>query len=107
MNKKTVTVKIKNLNKKNLIIYPTKAQAVQDNESALDRELKLSGGKKVTIKPGKSKTLKFKVQGDATYNKVSSFYVYYYMKYDGTKYYASTWTEGGAYKKGKKWYSGK
>ena len=107
VKKNTFTVKIKNLNKKNLIIYPTKAQAVQDNESALDRELKLSGGKKVTIKPGKSKTLKFKVQGDATYNKVSSFYVYYYMKYDGTKYYARTWTEGGAYKKGKKWYSGK
>ena len=99
-------VKIKNRNKKKLIIYPTKAKAVEDNSRSLDRDLELAGGKKVTIAPGKTVKLKFKVQGTVTYKNAAYFYVYYYMKYDGTKYYARTWTQGGAYKKGKKWYSG-
>ena len=98
------SVTIKNKNKKKLTIYPTNAKAIEDDYKSFDRTLRIKGGKAVVIKPGKSKKIKFMVRGSVTWYDEDDFYVYFDFKYDGKKYRGRTWTEGSAYKKGKKWY---
>ena len=70
-----------------------------------DRNLYLSGKKDIIIKPGKSKNVKFKVNGKTTWYKYSDHTIRFYFTYYNKKYLCSTWDEDSVYNKGKKWYN--
>ena len=63
--------------------------------------------KKVVIKPGKEKKVKFYVKGRTTWIDEQDFKLYFYFKYDGKKYKGkASYIEGdlcSKYKKGSKW----
>lgn len=99
-------VRIKNKGKKTITVYSKDAYSQDDDYKSFDRKLKLTkGNSKVTIKPGKSKTVSFKVKGRTTWPDVEDHTVFYKFKYDGKTYRARAWYGScGDYKSGKYWY---
>ena len=103
-NKKSncFTVKIKNLGVSNLTIV-RKGSNVKDKDfKKYDRKMK--SARRVIIKPGKTKYVKFYVKGHKTRSNCKHFVLYSHFKYEGRRYtwktaYNYTW-----YKSGKKWY---
>jgi uncharacterized protein YjdB len=100
-------VKIKNHGKKSLIIHSSKACAYDADYKSYDRNLKFSGKTKdITIKAGKSATVKFYVIGTTTWPDIDDKWIRYYFTYNGKKYYASVNSSisDTCYKDGKTWY---
>lgn len=95
-------VKIKNNSSKTMTILSGTTVVKDADYKSYDRKISLS--KSHTIKPGKMKTIKFKVKGSTTWYDVTDFTLYYYFKFDGKKYYAKTnWADVSKYKSGSKW----
>lgn len=95
-------VKIKNNSSKTMTILSGTTVVKDADYKSYDRKISLS--KSHTIKPGKMKTIKFKVKGSTTWYDVTDFTLYYYFKVDGKKYYAKTnWADVSKYKSGSKW----
>lgn len=79
-------VKFKNNSSKAMTVLSGTTKVVDFDYKSFDRKVKLS--KSYTIQPGKSRTIKFKVQGSTTWPDHDDFTLYYYFKLDGKKYYA-------------------
>ena len=80
-------IKVKNWGKKNLTIYSSNAKAKDKDYKSFDRNLKIYGNKSsISIKGGKTKTIKFKVIGATTWPNHEDFWITYCFKYDGKKY---------------------
>ncbi|MBQ9965385.1 MAG: InlB B-repeat-containing protein [Clostridia bacterium] len=82
------TVKIKNNSSKTMTILSGTTTVKDADYKSLDRKVYLS--KSYTIKPGKMKTIKFKVKGQTTWYDFTDFTLYYNFKVDGKIYYAKT-----------------
>ena len=96
------TLKIKNNSKKSIIIQKGTTKVIDCDYKSFDRKVTLS--KSQTIKPGQTKTIKFKVKGSTTWRHVNDFTLYYYFKLDGKKYYAKADVlNTSKYKKGSSW----
>ena len=77
-------------------------KVVDIDYKAYDRKVRLK--KKVKIKPGKTKYVKFYVKGRTTWYKSEDFTIYYKFRYDGKTYEGHAWDEDSVYKYGKGWY---
>lgn len=99
------TVKFKNVGIGTLTIQPSGAYSMDVDYKSYDRKLYVSGKKAISIKPGKTKKVKFKVNGTPTWYKYSDHTIRYYFSYYGKKYLGSVWDEDSVYRKGKKWYT--
>ena len=101
----TFTVKIKNISKKNIKVFSANAMAYDDDYTSFDRSLKLAGGKSsITINPGQTKELNFKVNGEVTWYNYNDFQICSYWQYGGKKYWISVMSGDEVWKKeGKKW----
>lgn len=95
-------VKLKNCGKK-IVEILTKGSKVVDGDKKDTRKLKAPS--KITIKPGKSKTIKFRVIGKKTYYDYSVFTLYAKLKYEGRTYQWHTWDADSVIKVKKSWYS--
>ena len=101
----TFTIKVYNISNKKIKIMSSGAMAFDDDYTAYDRKICLAGGKSsVTIKPGQTKKVKFKVIGNTTWYNYNDFQICSYWKWGNKKYWVSvmpgedTWV-----KSGKKW----
>lgn len=101
----TFTVKVKNISNKKIKIISKGAMAYDADYTSYDRNLRIVGGRSsVTIDPGKTKNIKFKVLGNTTWYKLSDFQICSYWEWGNKKYWVSvdsgleTWM-----KSGKKW----
>ena len=93
-------VRFTNMGNKTLTILSGK-KVLQDDYKKYDRNVRLK--KKVQIKPGKTKKVRFYVNGGTTLPDVDSFSLLYKFKYDGKTYEGRVSTEDSYYKNGKKW----
>ncbi|MBQ8981722.1 MAG: Ig-like domain-containing protein [Eubacterium sp.] len=98
-------VKFKNYGSKSLVINSKGAYCMDVDYKSYDRNLRLAGNKNITIKPHKSKTVKFYVIGSTTWWDYEDFTIRYYFRYNGAKYLGSVWDENSTHKRAKKWYS--
>lgn len=96
-------VKFKNWGNRSLYIIPGDNKVENYAYKTFDRYLKMSGGKTIVVKPGKTAIIKFYVQGDLTWYDYSEYSLFYTFSYDGKKYKGRTQCVGSAYKYGKKW----
>lgn len=101
----TFTIKVNNISNKKIKIMSTGAMAFDDDYTAFDRKIRLAGKKSsITIKPGQTKKVKFKVIGKTTWYNYNDFQICSYWKWGNKKYWVSvkpgeeTWR-----KQGKKW----
>ena len=99
------TVKYKNYGSSTVTILSKDAYCMDVDYKSYDRKLYLKGNKSIKIKPGKSKTVKFKVKGSGTWYDYTDFTIRYYFKYNGGKYLGSVWDEESVFKRGKHWYA--
>ena len=80
-------------------------KAINVDYKSFDRKLRLK--KKVVVKPGAEKKVKFYVKGRTTWYDSDDFKIYYKFKYNGKTYKAKAWVDEGdcesKYKAGKKW----
>lgn len=93
-----------NMGEKTLTISAGNAKAKDYDYKTFDRTLRLS--KSVTIKPGKIKTVKFKVKGKRTWYNHEDFWIEYKFKYDGKSYKGRIISDPSEsdYKNGSKYY---
>ena len=96
-------VKFKNWGNRSLYIIPGDNKVEHYAYKTFDRYLKMSGGKTIVVKPGKTAIIKFYVQGDLTWYDHSEYSLFYTFSYDGKKYKGRTQCVGSSYKYGKKW----
>ena len=69
---------------------------------SFDRTVRLP--KTVTIKPGKSATVRFYVRGSVSWYQVSRYTLMYNFSFDGKKYEGHVWNNNSVFKKGNSWY---
>ncbi len=96
-------VKFKNWGKRSLYIIPGDNKVEHYAYKTFDRYLRMSNGKTIVVKPGKTAIIKFYVQGDLTWYDHSEYSLFYTFSYDGKKYKGRTQCVGSSYKYGKKW----
>ena len=96
-------IKYKNYGDSTVTILPNNAKALNRDYKSYDRKLYIKSGNSVKIKPGQTKTVKFKVKGSNTWPYSEDFTVQYYFKYNGGKYLAKVWHINSLYKAGGKW----
>ncbi len=78
------TMYLTNRSKKQINIYSSEAVALDDDYVSFDRNVKMIKNKKsITIKPGKSKTIYWKVLGGTTWHDVDDFEIHFKCKYKG------------------------
>lgn len=83
----TISVHIENNGKVNLTILSKDAKLIDYDYTSFDRNLCLANGaSSIVIKPGKSKTVKFKVIGNTTWPGTDRKKIRIYMNYDGKTY---------------------
>lgn len=71
-----------NRSQKPITIYSKSAVALDEDYISFDRNLKMTKNReKITIKPGKSKTISWKVLGSTTWYKVNDFEIHFKCKY--------------------------
>lgn len=92
---------ITNYSNNSMTILKNDIVAANSDYRSFDRYLKLK--KNVTIKPGKSKVVTFKVEGKVTWWDVDTFTINYWVKYKGKKYRVATDTDASYIYKGKRW----
>ena len=79
------------------------AKVKDDDYKSLDRKIK--GQKSITVKPGQTKWIKFKVKGRVTWYDSDDFTLFANVKYEGKKYKWKVWYEDSFYKRGGKWWT--
>lgn len=73
-----------NRSQKPITIYSKGAVALDEDYVSFDRKLKMTKNRqKITIKPGKSKTISWNVLGKTTWYKVGDFEIHFQCKYKG------------------------
>lgn len=73
-----------NRSKKQITIISKGAVALDDDYASFDRNVKMTKNRnKIVIKPGKSKTISWKVLGNTTWHKVGDFEIHFKCKYKG------------------------
>lgn len=78
------TMYLTNRSKKQINIYSSEAVALDDDYVSFDRNVRMTKNKKsITIKPGKSKTIYWKVLGGTTWHDVDDFEIHFKCKYKG------------------------
>lgn len=78
------TMYLTNRSKKQIKIYSSEAVALDDDYVSFDRNVKMTKNKKlITIKPGKSKTIYWKVLGGTTWHDVDDFEIHFKCNYKG------------------------
>lgn len=93
-----------NRSKKKITIYSKGAVALDDDYVSFDRNVKMTKNrKKITIKPGDSKTISWKVIGNTTWYKVGDFEIHFKCKYKGKVYWLSVQEDSVYVWKKKKW----
>lgn len=93
-----------NRSKKKITIYSKGAVALDDDYVSFDRNVKMTKNrKKITIKPGDSKTISWKVIGNTTWYKVGDFEIQFKCKYKGKVYWLSVQEDSVYVWKKKKW----
>lgn len=95
-SKNYFTVKFNNRGAKTLYITSGVCSVnTEEDDTYYDRKVKLKS--KVTIKPGKTKSVKFYVKGRRVWPDYTEYYIDYKFKYDGKTYYAATWEDDSIY----------
>ena len=79
------------------------AKVLDDDYKSFDRKIK--GQKNITVKPGQTKKIHFKVKGRTTWYDSDDFILYANIKYEGKKYKWKVWYEDSFYKRGGKWWT--
>lgn len=93
-----------NWSKKPIKIYSKGAVALDDDYVSFDRRVKMTKKRKtITIKPGKSKTINWKVIGSTTWYDVEDFEIQFKCKYKGKKSWLSVQDDSVYVWKKKKW----
>lgn len=100
------TMSLRNRSKKQIIIYSKGAVALDHDYVSFDRNVKLTKNrKKIVIKPGKKKTINWKVLGNTTWYNVKDFEIHFKCKYKGKiswlsvqEEYVFVWKKGDWYK---------
>lgn len=93
-----------NRSKKQIKIYSKGAVALDDDYVSFDRKVKMTKKRKsITIKPGKSKTINWKVIGPTTWYDVNDFAIQFKCKYKGKKSWLSVQDDSVYVWKKKKW----
>lgn len=102
--KNYIKVKFKNKGIGTVKIKAGGAKLLEDHYKSFDRTLSNST---YTIKSGKSKTVKFYIDGDTTWPLIKDYEFYYYFTYYGKTFkgHANIEPECSSYKKKKKWYN--
>ena len=95
-------VKVKNLGASKLTIIRKGAKVTDKDYRSYDRRIKGKGS--VTINPGKTKYVRFYVNGRTTWPDYEDFTLHAKFKYEGKKYKWKTGNTFTWYKKGKKWF---
>lgn len=100
------TVRFKNKGIGTLTILSTDAKACDFDYKTFDRNLYLKNWKSIKIKPGKTKTITFRVNGSTTWPDVKDFWIKYKFSYYGKSYVANAYYNplNSEFKSGKKWY---
>lgn len=96
-------VKVKNNSSNSVTILRSGGKVEDVDYKSFDRKLKSS--KSITVKPGKTKYIRFYVSGRTTWYKYSDFTLFAKFKYEGVTYTWHVWDEDSVYKRGKHWYS--
>lgn len=94
--------KVYNYGNSPLTVMRKGAKVLEDDYKSFDRKIKSQ--KAVTVKPGKTKNIKFKVSGRVTWYNSDDFIMYTYVKYEGKKYKVKFWYDESYYKRGGSWY---
>lgn len=93
-----------NRSQKPITIYSKGAVALDEDYVSFDRNLKMTKSrKKITIKPGKSKAISWKVLGKITWYKVGDFEIHFKCKYKGKVSWLSVKGSSVYIWKNKKW----
>lgn len=93
-----------NRSKKQIKIYSKGAVALDDDYVSFDRKVKMTKKRKtITVKPGKSKTINWKVIGTTTWYDVNDFAIQFKCKYIGKKSWLSVQDDSVYVWKKKKW----
>lgn len=96
------TVKFKNAGKTSVTIKKG-IKVIDIDYKSYDRNVYMK--KSVTIKPGKTKYIRFYVKGSTTWYNYRDFTLYYKFVFDHKEYEGHVWDEDSVYKKGKSWYA--
>ena len=97
------TVKVKNLGVSNLTIIPAGTKATDKDYKSYDRYIKKR--KNIVIAPGKTKNVRFYVNGRTTWPDCLDFTIHSSFKYEGKTYAWKTAYNYSWYKRGKSWYN--
>ena len=97
------TIKVYNSGASPVTFIRSGSRVIDKDYKKYDRYIK--GGKNVTVKAGKTATIKFYVKGSNTWYKYNDFTLYTTMKYEGKAYPCHIWDEDSSYKKNKKWWT--
>lgn len=95
-------VRVKNCGVRNITIIRQGAKVTDKDYKSYDRRIR--GSSNVVIKPGKTKSVRFYVNGGTTWPDVYSFTMHANFKYEGRKYTWKTASDYSWYKRGKYWY---
>lgn len=80
----TFTMSLTNRSRKQIKIYSSEAVVIDNDYVSFNRKVKMTKNKKsITIKPGKSKTIYWKVFGGTTWHDVDDFEIYFKCYYKG------------------------
>lgn len=96
------TVKFKNAGKTSVTIKKG-IKVIDIDYKFYDRNVYMK--KSVTIKPGKTKYIRFYVKGSNTWYNYRDFTLYYKFVFDHKEYEGHVWDEDSVFREGKKWYS--
>ena len=99
------TVKYMNVGVESIVIHPNGAYSFENGSKSYDRTLRVAGGKNITVKPNKSRKIRFYVNGNTTWPNYKSHTIRYYFTYAGKKYLGSTWYNGSSLQKKGKWFT--
>ena len=95
-------VKVKNNSSSPITIIRNGGKVKNVDYKSYDRNIK---GGNVTVKPGKTKYVRFYLKGSNTWYDYSDFTLYSKIRYEGKTYEWHVWDEDSVYKKNKKWYA--
>ena len=96
-------VKVKNNSPHSITIIKSGGKVEHVDYKSFDRNIK--SGASVTIKPGKTKYVRFYLSGSNTWYDSSEYTLYARFRYEGKTYEWHVWDSNSVYKKNKKWHT--
>lgn len=97
-----IKVKVKNNGPRAITFVRSGANLRNDNYKFYDRKIKSSGN--ITVKPGKTKYIRFYIKGDYVWDDLSNHSIFSKIRYDGMTFKWQVRTGSTYYKKNNKWY---